>query len=150
MKKYGVIGALIAVALTMAACSSGTNNSSSSNNIQSKVSATQQWKNAHGQDVQTLVNDLNQMQTDANNNASNAQIGADCATLRNDAQQLQSDGPYPDPTKGAILASVLSSLVSGSQACVSAVATDDPSLMQQAIQDFENAMNSLNTAASTA
>lgn len=148
MKKYAVVGVLVAVTLSMAACSSsGTKDSSSINNSpETTLSAVDQWKTDNGPDIQQFIDDLTIMQDDASAGASDAAMSSDCANLGFDAQTILSDGPYPDPVKGAQLTAAMTSVVSGAQACVTGIATGDVLLMQQAVNDFRAANNALSSS----
>ena len=148
MKKYAVVGTLVAVALSMAACSSGgdKNTSSSGHTNNTTLSAVDQWKNNNGSDVQQFVDDLTTMQNDASSGASDATMSSDCSNVGFDAQTILNDGPFPDPVKGPQLTAAMTNVVSGAQACVNGIATGDVLLMQQAVNDFRSASNTLNSS----
>jgi hypothetical protein len=152
MKKVSIAIASIALALGVAACSSGTSsNSSGSSSSANTPSAVDNWKTNYGSDVMQLANDLQVLQSDASSSSATdtaIAIGNDCAQLGVDAKKVLSDPPYPDAQKEATLSAVLTNIVSGSQACVAAVNTGDVALMQQAIQDFQNAADAITSGQS--
>jgi hypothetical protein len=144
MKKYMFAIGAVVLAISLSACSSSTP-SASSGQAQSSITPAQQFGQAHGSDVRQLINDINTFSNDTQDpNVTEQTVYNDCQNITNDAQTLQSDGPINDPNLEGPWSSALSSLVSGGQACMSGIANQDPSLIQQAANDFTNAVTAIN------
>ena len=138
MKKViGIIGAVI-LAVSFTACSS----SSTSTTTTTKVDAANAFGQAHGADVQALVNDMQFFATDAQNEDVKA-IYSDCQSIVYNAKILQADGPINDLALEAQWSTALSSLVSGANACTLGIDSGSPELIQQAGNDFTNALDAI-------
>lgn len=152
MKKKILVSMVIPVAIVLSACGStqtttkkavsvdnGSNNSSSY-----AVDPVQEFVQANKSDMVNMYNDLQMFADDTStDNVDIYAVRTDCQLLIDDATALQNDGPINDPVNEGAWASVLSNLVSGGQACVSGIDTDNPDLITQAATDFNNASTAL-------
>ena len=149
--KIGVIIATIAIAVGASACSSSSpsaskpvqSDGSSSGGSSSSGATTDPVKafvNSNLADMQSLYGDLQTFADDTSqSNIDLFAVRADCQLLTADAQTLQGDGSINDPQAEGAWSSALANIVSGGQACVSGIDTNNTDLITQATTDFYNA-----------